>query len=801
MPFPTHAADCLTLQLLSGVRIVFAIFSLAFCIAVTGIAESVVAPESVQLAPPRTLVDGVLLTQIAKEPTVATPVGVAFDRLGRLLVVESHTHFRPEGYEGPEWDRVRIVEPTKSGEPAAWGVFAEGFRHAMGIATHPDGSVYLVCRNEIFRLWDRDGDGVADEKKRIAFLETEADYPHNGLGGIAIADEGKTLYLGLGENFGFPYKIVGSDGKKETEITGVGMIFKCQPDGSQIKRHARGFWNPFGVAVAGNRLLTVDNDPDASPPCRLIDVAPHGDYGFAWMYGRAGVHPLQAWNGQLPGTRGMIAGTGEAPCAVLYHRGYVWVTSWGEHRIERYHVGEKEGQLTTNFEVVVQGESDFRPTGMVVGPEGDLWFGDWVSRSYPVHGTGRVWRLSFTEPADDALIAKSNEIFASPTPADPDDSPAVTELAEQRWQRSSKRDTLIQQALASSESAVRLYAVRWIADEHLTEYRGAIRKLLEGPIPSDRYYLALLAAIDWLDRPPEARHSGIADGLLARELRNKSRDPETWAIALRLINPNHGQLTLEVLEDYLNSDCLPLKRESVRTLASQNNSAARKRLLEFASNKGEPAELRADALVGLASDVQQHLPLLKSIASETSSAAQREAIRLMRMQGSIDPPKEKKPKAESLEEWLMLLEGPADPEAGRRLFSNASLGRCILCHQHRGRGGEIGPELTHVGAKLSRRRLVESILQPSREVAPQYVPWVLETDAGEVKTGLFLHRGGDSGIERYVDGNAKPFELPSEEIVFRKPAEASLMPSGLQDAITLQDFRDLLAFLEQGSDE
>ncbi len=65
------------------------------------------------------------------------------------------------------------------------------------------------------------------------------------------------------------------------------------------------------------RLFTVDNDPDSRPPCRLLHIVPGGDYGYRYRNGRAGLHPFTAWNGELPGTLPMIAGTGEAPSGLL----------------------------------------------------------------------------------------------------------------------------------------------------------------------------------------------------------------------------------------------------------------------------------------------------------------------------------------------------------------------------------------------------------------------------------------------------------------------------------------------------
>src|SRR5579864_6901420 len=104
----------------------------------------------------------------AAAPDIVHPIGIAFDQRGRLLVIESHTHFRPPNYQGPKHDRVRIVEDTDGdGKADRFTTFFEGTQATMDIAVHPDGPVYLATRNEILRLRDSDGDGKADEQRRI----------------------------------------------------------------------------------------------------------------------------------------------------------------------------------------------------------------------------------------------------------------------------------------------------------------------------------------------------------------------------------------------------------------------------------------------------------------------------------------------------------------------------------------------------------------------------------------------------------------------------------------------------------
>jgi putative membrane-bound dehydrogenase-like protein len=355
--------------------------------------------------------DGRLCVELfAAAPHIVHPIGVAFDKKGRLLVIESHTHFRPKGYKGPKHDRIRVLEDTDGdGKADRFTTFFEGTTATMDIAVHPDGSVYLATRNEILRLRDTKGTGKADDKKRIVFLDTKGNYPHNGLSGLTFDARGG-LYFGLGENLGEPYKLIGTDG---TTLTGGGEgggVFACTAEGKKLRRVATGFWNPFGTCrdIFG-RLFAVDNDPDAMPPCRLVHVAPGGDYGFQFRYGRSGRHVFQAWDGELPGTLPMVCGTGEAPCAVVSYesdglpreyRGDLLVASWADHRVERYRLKERGASFTSERRPFVEGGKDFRPVGIAVAPDGSLFVSDWVLSDYNLHGRGAVWHVRLKKPGE-----------------------------------------------------------------------------------------------------------------------------------------------------------------------------------------------------------------------------------------------------------------------------------------------------------------------------------------------------------------------------------------------------------------
>ena len=145
--------------------------------------------------------------------------------------------------------------------------------------------------------------------------------------------------------------------------------------------------------------------------------------------------------------------------------------------------------------------------------------------------------------------------------------------------------------------------------------------------------------------------------------------------------------------------------------------------------------------------------------------------------------------------WNKLLAKPGDAVAGRRLFFSEVGPRCGVCHQHSGRGGRIGQDLTHIARNTSRERIITSILQPDQDVAPQYQPWLLVTDDGKTHSGLRMPEGGDDGTEEYIDSAGKHFRLPSNTIEIREATSTSIMPSGLESTVSVEDLRDLVTFL------
>ena len=183
----------------------------------------------------------------------------------------------------------------------------------------------------------------------------------------------------------------------------------------------------------------------------------------------------------------------------------------------------------------------------------------------------------------------------------------------------------------------------------------------------------------------------------------------------------------------------------------------------------------------------------KSLAAALEGADDKEP--LQRVLG-IQSPASAAPANSDLEGWLSRLEGPADAREGERIFFHPKGPGCHRCHQVDGRGGEIGPDLSTTGRILDRRRLLDFILQPSREMAPKFVPWLVETKDGRLVQGVLLSET-PAGDAVYGTAQGDQVAVLHSEMEQRSPQTVSIMPADLVRTMTTQELRDLLAYLQQ----
>jgi quinoprotein glucose dehydrogenase len=144
-----------------------------------------------------------------------------------------------------------------------------------------------------------------------------------------------------------------------------------------------------------------------------------------------------------------------------------------------------------------------------------------------------------------------------------------------------------------------------------------------------------------------------------------------------------------------------------------------------------------------------------------------------------------------LSKWSESLFG-GDAEQGKRIFFERTDVSCLRCHKINGVGGEVGPELTGIGSKQKRDYLLESIVEPDKQIAKGYETVVVTLTDGKIKSGVF--KSEDKKELRLVTPEGALLVVPIAEIDSRSRGP-SAMPGDLVKSLTRRDLRDLVEFL------
>lgn len=121
---------------------------------------------------------------------------------------------------------------------------------------------------------------------------------------------------------------------------------------------------------------------------------------------------------------------------------------------------------------------------------------------------------------------------------------------------------------------------------------------------------------------------------------------------------------------------------------------------------------------------------------------------------------------------------------------------CFNCHRFDNEGGAVGPDLTGVAGRFNARDLLESILEPSKEVSDQYAAIVVRKHDDTEVTGRIVNLNEETLM---VNANMlDPNEMASikrSDIKSIEPSKMSMMPEGLLNALKEDEILDLVAFL------
>ena len=396
--------------------------------------------------------------------------------------------------------------------------------------------------------------------------------------------------------------------------------------------------------------------------------------------------------------------------------------------------------------------------------------------------------------------------------------------------------------LSDPDAAVRRAAVQWVGEAHLKEFEPQLDAVTKTPMTRD-LFLAYLASKSLLsgDKPDKGEY---IESQMAQIFPSDKHAAHFRALALKNLRVDHPGMSVPNLLPLLAHKDAELRGEAIRALALHPSPAAQIELRKLALDDALSPDLRAMIIAGLArsaAEPETKVLLIDVLKTTKDSVLQREAVRALRgaaadkevqaaVCNSVHGLKpEDELSGELADQAIMLLklggvapanyppglyvltpQRPLDEKqwfaviantnstdnasAGERIFYHVKGAGCFNCHAINGRGGKVGPDLTTIGKTIDKNHILQSILDPAREVAPQFVPWTFVMNDGRRLTGTIIEE--NDGFVIIGDSSAVVTKFKLLDVNYRAAQKGSIMPDNLVDLLTQQELRDLLAYFQ-----
>ena len=147
-----------------------------------------------------------------------------------------------------------------------------------------------------------------------------------------------------------------------------------------------------------------------------------------------------------------------------------------------------------------------------------------------------------------------------------------------------------------------------------------------------------------------------------------------------------------------------------------------------------------------------------------------------------------KARADVIATYRPALDRPGDREKGRAAF----LKTCGTCHRAEGQGVEVGPDLATVATRSPEDILIH-VLDPNREVAPNYLNYNVATIDGRVASGIIASESASALVLKRAEGISEV--VPRSQVEAIASTGISLMPEGLEKELAPNDLADVIAFI------
>ena len=778
----------------------------------------------------------------AEEPEVRVLVpGFAVRPLPVRLTNINNLAFAPDGrlyalgYDGRV---LRLVDSDGDGlEDRAEPYWDQPtIRVPVGLAWSPEG-LYVSSHGKVSLLRDDDGDGKADREEVVATGWPPTDVPSGGVDAMSVTlDKDGNLYFGLGTpDYSNAYRL--KDGQPRYDIKGErGTILKVSPDRKRREVVATGIRFPY--ALRFNRLgdlFATDQEgetwlPGGNPLDELNHIVPGRHYGFpprheSYLPGVVDEPPTVAFGPQHQSTCGLLFNEEKEGWKSFGPRsweGDAFVTGFSRGKVWRVRlVKTPQGYVGRRMPFAA---STMLVADAAVSPSGALYLTchggppDWGSGP---QGQGRLFRITFDEPdAPQPVVAWAAGPMEARVAFDRPIAPEVAAVlvgrpivfgehvrAADRFEAHKPPYEAVKRQREALTGKLQITSARLIdggrtlalaTDPHPWDVTYALT--LPGVGPGGRevtgaaidldYNLSGVAATWQPDRAGDPGWAGWwphPDTTVARALTAGSAGHDqcfamlerAGRLSIRAeVRLPAGRATLRV------ESSVPVEARLGETTArSSPTSEGRERAEVAVDSSGGPVALVVSLSTGVGGRAPDLLVAYRAGADPTERPVPPDRFRLPWSPAVVSsPPAPTGPRPE-------LADG--DPRRGEAVFTSEQA-RCSACHKVRGKGGEVGPDLSNL-VHRDAASVYRDIAEPDATIHPDYVPYTIALKDGRVLTGL-VRSEGDAAL-RVTGTDARAVVVGRDEVEELRPSATSIMPTGLARELGEAKVRDLLAYL------
>lgn len=439
-------------------------------------------------------------------------------------------------------------------------------------------------------------------------------------------------------------------------------------------------------------------------------------------------------------------------------------------------VADEQGRRTeVPDDLVASTDKNFRPVDPKIGPDGALWFGDWCnalighmqySQRDPNrdHDHGRIYRLVYKEKP---LLDPITQFGKS-----------EAELLEQ---------------LRVYEPRTRYRARRELRDRPTKVVLEAISKWVAGLDPGDPEYDRLRCEALWIQQS----HHAVDPQLLSSVLEAKSSDARAAATHLATDEREYLPGAFELLTARVRDEHPHVRLEAIRGLSFFPT-------MESVSTALAALQMPRDPWLNYT--LEHTIGALEPVWSDAFQNGELEAVDSRGQEFIAQYVARQRPGLAASGHLKVVLNPDSAAEARERgyksltvLSGNAAGGKsvfrrvCAACHKVGDTGYDFGPNLSDVGKRLSRRELIESIVEPSKKLDPKYVTTSVITTDGKVEVGFVVARTDDSITLQQQEG--KRLTLAQKDIDEEIEMKQSSMPENLGSTVAPTEFLDVVEYL------